>query len=155
MNRKQIPTNIFEADRRTEVKPMVKFSWDELHDFQSEAAIKLEEFANYLENLMNSALDAEQEAVKNKKMVNRWYQRNEGYKRFSEPNRAESQGYLSFIYLQPNEGFYFFDDSMVLQEVVTFMITYEKIVYFGEINHQGTLHKAWTTKRNYNILKES
>ena len=97
MRKKQTPFKVFEAERRIEVSPMVEFSWDDLEKFQREAAIKLNQFADYLENLMNSALDAEKEAVKNKKMVNRWYQRNEGYKRFATPNRAEYHGYLSLL----------------------------------------------------------
>ena len=141
--------DIYQAERRTTIRDMIDDSLSFLHNFKKE---NLKTISEEFEKLINSALDAEFEAIRNKKRVNRWYKKNHGFNYFKEVNHPEGYGYFSFIYKYTDGDNFFFNDAWIRQEVIHYMLENEIIVYFGEIKHQGTPHKAWTTPRNFEIL---
>lgn len=113
----------------------------------------IQSYGTNLEKTLNAAFDAELQALDNKRRVNKWFEENMDHLYYPVPILVPDRGYFTFIYQQPTHKNYFFNDFPVQTEVVQWMLDNNKLEYYGEIQHQQTPHRAWTTPRNAKLLR--
>jgi hypothetical protein len=126
-------------------------------DFEDYEWIRLQQEAFSEEGIMNAALylwgrmkkakKIEIWLLQSRKKINRWYQKNKGFKVYPDVHDFNYRGKFTHVYQYlDEEGYFYFESLITPSEIVKYMIGNQMLVPVGKIEHQNSPHSAWTIK---------
>ncbi|TDE06354.1 hypothetical protein [Flavobacterium hiemivividum] len=121
--------------------------WERKIEINPDDTESIKKAGNYMIDLLIEAAKAEKNIAFEKRKENRLSIKNNKYYTYKKPEKADDEGYLSFIYEinQDTENKqYFYYDTVIDYRVANYIIQSKNIRSIKDKLHQGTKIKGWT-----------
>jgi len=121
--------------------------WERKIEINPDDTESIKKAGNYMIALLIEAAKAEKNIAFEKRKENRLSIKNNKYYTYKKPEKADDEGYLSFIYEinQDTENKqYFYYDTVIDYRVANYIIQSKNIRSIKDKLHQGTKIKGWT-----------